>query len=210
MFSGRFKSLFRVLFAVLCSATLALGAPDASRNMPGALPVENPAPRHYEVSVRLDVPLSLGIVLTSVLGVYQYYGMSKISSSDLKPKSELLPWDRPFAGLYSGWATTVSHYSGALAVAPLALAGYSWYKGDADGHDFGAFSLMFVEAFALQNALNQLVAFNAVVAAPLHLCGTGRRSQKGGVRARRGLRFVLFGTCLGCVYGSRVYRGVVL
>ncbi|WP_159462252.1 phosphatase PAP2 family protein [Fibrobacter sp. UWB16] len=141
-----------MLFAVLCSATLALGAPDASRNMPGA-----EVPRHYEVSVRLDVPLSLGIVLTSVLGVYQYYGMSKISSSDLKPKSELLPWDRPFAGLYSGWATTVSHYSGALAVAPLALAGYSWYKGDADGHDFGAFSLMFVEAFALQNALNQLV-----------------------------------------------------
>ncbi|WP_217898049.1 phosphatase PAP2 family protein [Fibrobacter sp. UWB3] len=120
--------------------------------MPGA-----EVPRHYEVSVRLDVPLSLGIVMTSVLGVYQYYGMSKISSSDLKPKSELLPWDRPFAGLYSGWATTVSHYSGALAVAPLALAGYSWYKGDADGHDFGAFSLMFVEAFALQNALNQLV-----------------------------------------------------
>ena len=119
--------------------------------MPGA-----EVPRHYEVSVRLDVPLSLGIVLTSVLGVYQYYGMSKISSSDLKPKSELLPWDRPFAGLYSGWATTVSHYSGALAVAPLALAGVSWYKGDADGHDFGAFSLMFVEAFALQNALNQL------------------------------------------------------
>ena len=38
MFSGRFKSLFRVLFAVLCSATLALGAPDASRNMPGAVP----------------------------------------------------------------------------------------------------------------------------------------------------------------------------
>jgi membrane-associated phospholipid phosphatase len=95
--------------------------------------------------------------MTSVLGVYQYYGMSRISSSDLKPKSELLPWDRPFAGHYSGWAMTVSHYSGALAVAPLALAGYSWYKGDADGHDFGAFTLMFVEAIALQNALNQIV-----------------------------------------------------
>ena len=164
MFSGRFKSLFQALFAVLCSATLVFCAPVASeiasgtsRNMSSALPVENPVPRHYEVSVRLDVPLSLGIVMTSVLGVYQYYGMSRISSSDLKPKSELLPWDRPFAGRYSGWATTVSHYSGALAVAPLVLAGYSWYKGDADGHDFGAFTLMFVEAIALQNALNQLV-----------------------------------------------------
>ena len=139
MFSGRFKCLFRVLFAVLCSATLAFSTPGASGIASGALPVENSASRHYDVSVRLDVPLSLGIVMTSVLGVYQYYGMSRISSSDLKPKSELLPWDRPFAGHYSGWAMTVSHYSGALAVAPLALAGYSWYKGDADGHDFGAF-----------------------------------------------------------------------
>ena len=163
MFSGRFKSLFRVLFAVLCSATLAFGTPGASgiasgasRNMPDASGMASSA-RHYEVSVRLDVPLTLGIVMTSVLGVYQYYGMSRISSNNLKPKSELLPWDRLFAGRYSGWATTVSHYSGALAVAPLALAGYSWYKGDADGHDFGTFTLMFVEAIALQNALNQLV-----------------------------------------------------
>ncbi|WP_406537790.1 phosphatase PAP2 family protein [Fibrobacter sp.] len=142
---------------MLCSTTLVFSTPGTSGIASGALPVENPVPRHYDVSVRLDVPLSLGIVMTSVLGVYQYYGMSRISSSDLRPKSELLPWDRPFAGHYSGWAMTVSHYSGALAVAPLALAGYSWYKGDADGHDFGAFTLMFVEAIALQNALNQIV-----------------------------------------------------
>ena len=125
MFSGRFKSLFRVLFVVLCSATLVFSTPSASRNMPGASGIA-PSALHYEVSVRLDVPLTLGIVMTSVLGVYQYYGMSRISSNNLKPKSELLPWDRMFAGRYSGWATTVSHYSGALAVAPLALAGYSW------------------------------------------------------------------------------------
>jgi membrane-associated phospholipid phosphatase len=167
----RFIGSFRVIVAVLCSATLAFSMPgvfrntsDASRNMPhvsgvasGERPVENLASHHYEVSVRLDVPLSLGIVMTSVLGAYQYYGMSRVSTNELKLKSELLPWDHAFAGHYSGWATTVSHYSGALAVAPLAMAGYSWYKGDADGYDFGSFTLMFVEAFALQNALNQLV-----------------------------------------------------
>jgi len=178
MFSGRFKSLFRALFAVLSSATLVFSAPSASGIASGAFPVENPASRHYEVSVRLDVPLSLGIVMTSVLGVYQYYGMSKNSPGDLKPKSELLPWDRPFAGHYSGWATTVSHYSGALAVAPLALAGYSWYKGDADGHDFGAFSLMFVEAFALQNALNQLVRSMQLWPRPYVYAGRGEGRKK--------------------------------
>ena len=150
-----YKSLFRVFFAVLCASLFAFGAP----NEPSlAQAPENVKSKyHYDVSVRLDVPLALGITLTSVLGVYRYYNMERISAEDLKPRSEFLPWDRPFVGHYNGWATTVSHYTGVLAVAPLALAGYSWFQGDADAHDFGAFTLMFVEAFALQNALNQIV-----------------------------------------------------
>ena len=152
MFKMTVKSFFRVIIALLCVSSLAFSAPSL------ALSPENVKPEHhYDVSVRLDVPLALGITLTSALGVYRYYNMERVSADDLKPKSEFLPWDRPFVGHYSGWATTVSHYTGALAVVPLALAGYSWYKGDADAHDFGAFALMFVEAFALQNALNQIV-----------------------------------------------------
>ena len=161
-----FKSLFRVCFAVLLVATLAMGAPDADDS------------RHYESSVRLDVPLVLGVSLMATLGVLRYYGMEKGSIDDLKPKSELLPWDRPFAGRYSGWATTVSHYSGALAVAPLALAGYSLYRGDVDGHDFGAFSLMFVEAFALQNALNQIVRSTQLWPRPFMYSKSGEGREK--------------------------------
>ena len=143
---------FKVFLAVVSVSSLAFSAPSL------ALSPEIVKPEHhYEVSTKLDVPLALGIALTSALGVYQYCGMERVSAGDLKPKSELLSWDRPFAGRYSGWATTVSHYSGALAVAPLALAGFSWYRGDTDGHDFGAFTLMFAEAFALENALNQIV-----------------------------------------------------
>ena len=142
-----FKRFIGVLFVVLAATSQALCA----------LSPENVKPEHhYDVSVRLDVPLSLGITLTSALGVYRYYSMERVSAGNLKPKAEFLPWDRPFVGHYSGWATTVSHYTGALAVAPLVLAGYSWYKGDADGHDFGAYALMFAEAFALENALNQI------------------------------------------------------
>ncbi|MBR6448917.1 MAG: phosphatase PAP2 family protein, partial [Fibrobacter sp.] len=161
-----FKILFRVCFAVLLAATLAMGAPDADDS------------RHYDVSVRLDVPLVLGISLMAVLGVSQYYGMEKADANDLKPKSELLPWDRPFAGRYSEWATTVSFYTGALAVAPLALAGYSWYRGDAAGHDFGAFTLMFVEAFVLQNALNQIVRSAELWPRPYMYAKSGKGAKK--------------------------------
>ena len=161
-----FKSLFRVCFAVLLAATLAMGAPGADDS------------RHYEVSVRLDVPLVLGVSLMATLGVLRYYGMEKGSVDDLKPKSELLPWDRPLAGRYSGWATTVSHYSGALAVAPLALAGYSLYRGDVDAHDFGAFSLMFVEAFALQSALNQIVRSTQLWPRPFMYAKSGEGREK--------------------------------
>jgi len=142
---------FKVFLAVVCVSSLAFSAPSLELS-----PENVKSEHHYDVSVRLDVPLALGITLTSALGVYRYYSMERVSADNLKPRSEFLPWDRPFVGHYSGWATTVSHYTGALAVAPLALAGYSWYKGDADAHDFGAYALMFAEAFALENALNQI------------------------------------------------------
>ncbi|SIN92105.1 Membrane-associated phospholipid phosphatase [Fibrobacter sp. UWB11] len=169
MFKMMVKSFFRVIIAVLCAKTLVFSAVLQEIVKPE---------HHYEVSVRLDVPLVLGITLTSALGVYRYYGMERISLNDLKPKSEFLPWDRPFVGHYSDWATTVSHYSGVLAVAPLALAGYSWYKGDADGHDFGAFTLMFVEAFALQNAINQIVRSSQLWPRPYVYAKRGEGSKK--------------------------------
>ena len=158
-----------MIIAVLCAKSLAFSALSPEIVKPE---------RHYDVSVRLDIPLALGITLTSALGVYRYYGMERIEANDLKPKSEFLPWDRPFVGHYSGWATTVSHYSGVLAVAPLALAGYSWYKGDADGHDFGAFTLMFVEAFALQNAINQIVRSSQLWPRPYIYANHGEGREK--------------------------------
>jgi membrane-associated phospholipid phosphatase len=168
------KKCFKVFFAVLCSAPLALSAPDTSL-------LENPSSvpsRHYEVFVRLDVPLVLGITLTSALGVYQYYNMERVSAGEMKSSSNLLPWDRPFAGHYSDWATNVSHYSAVLAVAPLALAGYSWYKGDADAHDFGSFSLMLAEAFVLQNALNQIVRSSQLWPRPYMYSKGGKGAKK--------------------------------
>lgn len=169
MFKLSVKYFFRVIFAVLCAKSLALSALS-----PEIIKPEH----HYEVSVRLDVPLVLGITLTSALGVYQYYSMESISPKDLKQSSKLLPWDRPFAGRYSEWATNVSRYSAAFGAAPLLLAGYSWYKGDADGHDFAAYSLMFAEALALQNALNQIVRSSQLWPRPFVYAKSGKGAEK--------------------------------
>jgi membrane-associated phospholipid phosphatase len=164
---------FKVFLAVVSVSSLAFSAPSSELSPEIAKPEH-----HYEVSVRLDVPLVLGITLTSALGVYRYYDMERVSADNLKSKSDFLPWDRPFVGRYSGWATTVSHYTGALAVAPLALAGFSWYKGDAGAYDFGAFTLMFVEAFALQNALNQIVRSSQLWPRPFVYAKRGEGRKK--------------------------------
>ena len=181
MLKGFYRSLFRVCFAVLLLAAYVFSAP-GTIHLGNTVP-ENPSPiavppHHYEVSVRLDVPLSLGVVLMSALGVSQYYGMDVIAEKDLKPKSELMPWDRPFAGRYSEWATVVSHYSAVLAVAPLALAGYSLYRDDAGAYDFGAFTLMFAEAIALQNALNQVSRSTQLWPRPYVYAKSGKGAEK--------------------------------
>lgn len=170
------NTCFKVFFAVMCVSTLVMGSP-------GVFSPENPysiPSRHYDVSVRLDVPLVLGIALTSALGVHQYYGMERLEANDLKNKSDFFPWDRPFVGHYNDWATTVSHYSAVLAVAPFALAGYSWFKGDADAHDFGAYSIMLVEAFLLQNALNQIVRSSQLWPRPYVYSKGGKGAEKAG------------------------------
>ena len=164
---------FKVFLAVVSVSSLAFSAPSLESSPEIVKPVH-----HYEVSVQLDVPLALGIALTSSFGVYRYYGMEKVSAEKMKPKSELLPWDRPFAGRYSEWATTVSHYSSALVVAPFLVSGYSWYRGDADAYDFGAYALTFIEALALQNALNQIFRSTELWPRPYMYSKSGKGAEK--------------------------------
>jgi len=112
---------------------------------------------HYEVSWRKDLPLTAGAALVAIYGQYRYFNMEVPDEIIVRESGELLPWDRGFAGRYNKTADDVSKWSVALAVAPLGLAGYSWYAGDASGYDVGAFSLMFVQALALQSGVNFMV-----------------------------------------------------
>lgn len=140
----------RILFGVALAGAMAW----ASDSPFSAEPLASP---HYSVSWRGDLPLTAGAALVAIYGQYRYSNMDVPDEIIVRESGDLLPWDRGFAGRYNKTADKISFWSGALAVAPLGLAGYSWYAGDATGHDFGAFTLMFAQALALQSGVNFMV-----------------------------------------------------
>lgn len=113
--------------------------------------------RHYSVSLEKDLPLTFVSAFVSIYGNYRLGKMPVQSPSEMKDVSDLLPWDRPVAGRYNKTAGDVSTWAAALGVAPLALGAASWYRGDALGADFAAYTLMFAQALALQSGLNLVV-----------------------------------------------------
>lgn len=113
--------------------------------------------RHYDFSLERDMPLTFLAAFGSIYGNYRLSRMSTDDASELPAVQDLLPWDRPVAGRYNKAAGDVSTWFAVLGVAPLALAGYSWYREDACGRDLAIYSLMFAQALALQNALNLTV-----------------------------------------------------
>lgn len=113
--------------------------------------------RHYEVSLSMDMPLTFFSAFASVYGNYLLGNMPVSAPEDMPAREDLLPWDRAIAGRYSEAAGDVSDWFAVLGAAPLALAGISWYRGDASGGDFAAYTLMFAQALALQNGLNLVV-----------------------------------------------------
>ena len=113
--------------------------------------------RHYTFALEKDLPLTFFAAFGSIYGNYRLSRMSTDDASELPAVQDLLPWDRPVAGRYNKAAGDVSSWLAVLGVAPLALAGYSWYRDDACGRDLAVYSLMFAQAVALQSALNLTV-----------------------------------------------------
>ena len=124
--------------------------------LPMMLWAAEPEP-HYDISWSKDMPVTFFSAFTAVFGSYRYSQMEKPEPGDYRQVSELLPWDRPVAGRYDESVDKVSKWAAALGVAPLALAGYSYGVGDASGRDIAGFSLMFVQALALQSGINLMV-----------------------------------------------------
>lgn len=120
-------------------------------------PASQTVERHYEVSLPLDMPLTFFSAFASVYGNYLLGNMPVSAPEDMPAREDLLPWDRAIAGRYSEAAGDVSTWFAVLGAAPVALAGISWFRGDAAGGDFAAYTLMFAQALALQNGFNLAV-----------------------------------------------------
>lgn len=178
--------------------------------------------RHYELSWSRDLQLTVFAALSSVYGNYRYSQMDVVSDENLVDKSRLLPWDRPVAGRYDGVADKVSDWAAVLGVAPLALAGYSWYGGDATGYDFAAYTLMFAQSLALQNGLDLLVRSTQLWPRPYIYATEGEGAEK--AREARGEAYgsffsghasaafsiaVFTGEWFSEVYPNSPYKGIV-
>ena len=140
-------SLKICIFAILACAVAGASAADSTQ-----VPE-----RHYEVTLVRDMPLTFFAAFASVYGNYLLGKMPVDDVGEMFDRSDLLPWDRPVAGRYSKVAGDVSSWFAVLGAAPLALAGTSWYRGEASGGDFAVYTLMFAQALALQNGLNLVV-----------------------------------------------------
>ena len=140
-------SLKICIFAILNCAVAGASAADSTQ-----VPERN-----YEVTLVRDMPLTFFAAFASVYGNYLLGKMPVDDVGEMFDRSDLLPWDRPVAGRYSKAAGDVSSWFAVLGAAPLALAGASWYRGEASGGDFAAYTLMFAQALALQNGLNLVV-----------------------------------------------------
>lgn len=110
----------------------------------------SPVLAEYALSL-YDIPLTVGATAVSVFGSVRYADME--ADRDVKPRSELLPWDRPFAGRYEEWPDKWSDWAAPVAAAPLVLAGYSWYSGGTASVFLGH-TLMYAQSLAIQSGLN--------------------------------------------------------
>ncbi len=103
-----------------------------------------------EVSV---ISMSIGI------GVGGSYLLNQTNVPNSYPeKSELLPWDKPFAGTYS---RTADYWSDAFLFLsmplPLVIGALTCYNQQAELVDLGRLSVMFGEALILQSGLNLMI-----------------------------------------------------
>lgn len=110
--------------------------------------------RHYVFTLEKDLPLTFFAAFGSIYGNYRLSRMAVTAREDLPTREDLLPWDRAVMGRYNKMAGDVSDWFAVLGVAPLALGGISWYRGEACGRDLAVYSLMFAQALALQSAIN--------------------------------------------------------
>ncbi len=132
----------------------------------------------YRASLPLDIPLTTVSVGLAVWGNYLLQNMEP--DAEVTSKKDLLPWDRPFAGVWNPPAATASNVLAGLAAAPLVLGGGAWARGEANGRDFATVTLMYAQVMAIQSGVNLAVRSLKVWNRPFLLGSEGGSARKEG------------------------------
>jgi membrane-associated phospholipid phosphatase len=126
----------------------------------------------------LDIPLTTVSVGLAVWGNYLLQNMEP--DAEEKPKEDLLPWDRPFAGVWNPAAATASNVLAGLAAVPLVLGGGAWARGEANGRDFATLALMYAQVMAIQSGVNLAVRSLKIWKRPFLLGNDGGSARQEG------------------------------
>ncbi len=106
----------------------------------------------YRLDLSTDITTTAMALFTSGFGSYLYSQMEYPDA--IMDQDKLLPWDRKFAGRYSGTADFMSDVGSVLAVTPFVIGGAALYSDQSSLKEFGTFSLMLVQAALFQNGIN--------------------------------------------------------
>lgn len=109
-------------------------------------------------SLSLGLDVSLGVVSASVALTGLYFIKNTEVPNKIKDKSTLLPWDKPFAGVYSPKADFLSDiFNGGSLILPIAVGGIALGQDHLNSGEFLSILAMYGEALALQSGLNLLI-----------------------------------------------------
>lgn len=109
----------------------------------------------YALSWKIDAPLLASGALLSAWGNYRYFQMEP--KSGIPSKADLLPWDRPFAGMHRPAFDDASDWTlYGLSAAVLGAGLGEWAFGGASGGETATFIVSAVEIALWQNGLNYL------------------------------------------------------
>ena len=119
----------------------------------------------YSLSWSKDIPLSVISVGSFAFGQWRISNMTGYHGG--YDQNNLLPWDKPFAGVYNSKADLASNVLCGAVVLPFVISGYDWHNGSLNGSDVGTQFVMLAQVLALESGINLAVRSVALWPRPL-------------------------------------------
>lgn len=132
---------------------------------------------NYHLSWKVDAPLASVALTAQLLGQYR---LTQMDTGIAINKSDLLPWDRPFAGTYNPSAAFWSDVLLINGAAPLVISIGAWQTGKMSGQAVATQLVMLSELMALQSGINLMVRSIRVWPRPFMWSPNGGEERKEG------------------------------